>query len=57
VQAADQEKKLQDKSSLFIDRRYYLYAIVRRSNEEVPFASICAKNIQIMSSASANQGS
>jgi hypothetical protein len=35
-QAHEQEKKLQDKTGLFIDRTYHLYAIVRRGNEEVP---------------------
>ena len=35
-QAHEQEKKLQDKTDLFVDRTYHLYAIVRRGNEEVP---------------------
>ena len=35
MQAREQEKKLGDKTGLFIDRVYHLYAIVRRANEEV----------------------
>jgi len=35
VQAHEQEKKLEDKTGMFIDRTYHLYAIVRRGNEEV----------------------
>jgi len=35
-QAHDEEKKLEDKCGVWIDRVYHLYAIVRRGNEEVP---------------------
>ena len=35
MQAREEEKKLEDKTGLFIDRVYHLYAIVRRGNEEV----------------------